>query len=186
MNDFDRKFEWSDIYPPERFCRLSKAVSVFGILPNTENKEILNEYVASLCEFAKIDNPANFSHPYSTYADRIDYSTISDEELTSIYGKGKLNYFDYVLWVQSKLFELRKNDYSWFINFGNSLHGDLSTKRFSYIVGDAGHRWFKPPLFSLDDDIVFYKDDANETTRFGSLIAIERAKYNIYMTLYFV
>lgn len=178
VNDFDRKFEWSDIYPPERFCRLSKAVSVFGILPNTGNKEILNEYIANLCEFAKIDNPANYLHPYSTYADKIDYSNISDEELTSNYGQGKLNYFDYVLWIQSKLFELRRNDYSWFINFGDSLHGDLSVKRFSYIVGDAGHRWFKPPLFSLDDDILFYKDDANETTRFGSLIAIERAKYN--------
>jgi hypothetical protein len=99
--------DWGSLYPPARFLKLCGAAKALRLPPRHPTHDTLNEYLAGLAERTRFPNPTNFQPPRP----RADFFAIvrdnaEAEELWS----GKLSYYDFVLWCQASMWQLRRSD----------------------------------------------------------------------------
>jgi hypothetical protein len=99
--------DWGSLYPPARFLKLCRAAKSLPLPPRHPTHDTLNKYVAGLAELTGFPNPTNFQPPRP----RADFLLIvRDSKEAEELWSGKLTYYDFVLWCQESMWQLRRSD----------------------------------------------------------------------------
>lgn len=162
--DGNDHWRWSDVYPPQRFVRLIDAVSAVGLIEQNSPHERLRGYIDELCQEVGWPNPDTYVHPFPACEDVIDFEKAGQgirlETLQSY------SYYDYLFWVQHKMWELRATNLPMLI-YPAACHcepelWDYYKALSRSIVMTHDSVWARPPLIWKPDGSWGYAT-ANET-----------------------
>ena len=180
--DFDTQLSWSDIYPPTRFNNLALELNNIGPLHLNANDDAIKKYYDDVCKRANLKNPNEYIHPYNSKTDKINYARISEEELSTLIINGKFIYIDYILWIQSKFFNLRNSSPTLFVNYSRLLlsnfevQDDYRIRAWSDTI-KTGTKWLTPQLFWIEDNLATEENQLDNSNLLLSTFIMERAKY---------
>lgn len=104
-------WRWADIYPPYRFVRLCNSAAKIGLLKIDASDGETDAFARALCERSGIVHWLHFGN-FNGQA-RHNYDFNQPQSLESL-TKSDLNYFDYLVWTQSKLWQRRRDRASTF------------------------------------------------------------------------
>jgi len=163
-------WSWKEIYPPLRFMQLVQAIPKFGLLPLQADHEILESFIYEICDYLDWKSPLEYDHPYPSSPRYMNFSDIEPQENLHFAEDPTLQYYDYILWVQSKMWEYSKQALPYFLNNSESRQGNLSKMYVEAHLGlDNFERWIRPPLILLPNDTLGY---GMTSTRFGNWLLL--------------
>jgi hypothetical protein len=146
---------WEDIYPPLRFMQLLKAVKRIGLLDVEYDHSMIEYYIRSLCDDLMWPCPLDFEHPLSSSIRRFDFAHMDPAE------EDRMWYHDYLLWVQSKMWALKKTNLPFFTNFGQHTSGRLNEHYYfdTHSAENDTKYWLRPPFLRTPDERLAYIQD---------------------------
>ncbi|MGF6368982.1 hypothetical protein OKW40_001732 [Paraburkholderia sp. RAU6.4a] len=106
--DGSRRYGWHDIYPPHRFGHLLHAVRKIGIYMLEDNNPRLSQYRSDLIKSSGLPDQIN---SFPAMHNNPDFSKIRFSLRNGTIDEGALDrfcYYDYVLWMNRRMFELRQ------------------------------------------------------------------------------
>lgn len=160
------RWSWHEIYPPYRFVSLIEAVKKIDLLPLNSKHNDLRNYIEMLCDHLNWYSPLNYAHPFleckkTLNFDRINYDREEDlpkskkglKDFRIEYLAG-FDYYHYLLWVQYRMWNEKKNNLPFFINQAECR---MNPEIYHYYLETAlrsweGSIWMKPPFVWLSND----------------------------------
>jgi hypothetical protein len=135
---------WPTIYPPLRFIRLCKAVPAAGKLSMDAGHHETKQFIDDICQAANLPIFTEYEHPYIHSKRFVEF----DEEVPPMPAERTLDYHDYILWVQYRLWKIMKFGIPIFVNYGECLSNDFGRSHIETILGvdGPGKRCIKSPI----------------------------------------
>ncbi len=141
-------WDWSEIYPPMRFVQLARSVSRVGLLRDGSDHATASQYIDDLCSCLGWVNPLTYAHPYAQSNRCFDFSDFEPKDLQQ--GLAEKSWHEYLLWVQSKMWEERASRLPLFTSFGD-FSRDTTEREIEILFGASCERWMSPQLFWTGD-----------------------------------
>lgn len=164
-----KSWQWEEIYPPLRFLAAVNSLPDIGLLPDSPTPKVLNQYIEDICDYNNWPSPTSYIHPYKISKTYTDFSKIPE-----IIPQNSLTYHDYILWVQSKMWELRRSLPHAFTCFADCMIGDYSRNYAELTFKDGDSRWSRPLMQWTPEDDIGYTD---QESHFGDWLLISSAAH---------
>lgn len=164
---------WSDIYPPLRFLNAVSAVRRIGFLdsPTSDHASFAN-YIVRLADASGIPTfRPEMSHPYARRPERSNFTewVNGDDFMTTFQSFAHEtryvtpDYFEFILWVQSRNWQLRGNSLPLLVDLGGAVTGAFKTQFVEYVTGqNDGNLWFLPQLVWTDNGSISSPAESSE------------------------
>ncbi len=160
-------WEWKDLYPPLRFVQICHAINELHCLGNEPDHDEIEMLIRDICSHLIWECPLDYLHPYN--------QRLQDNRFTKEYQVEELEdkeygyLYDYVLWVQHKMWHARKNALPVFINRGMLSSGYLSRKYIDYVLSiNEDERWRRPPIMMRGSQLGHNEKDSS----FGTVLLL--------------
>ncbi len=146
-------WKWPLLYPPLRFAALCDHVGKMPWLPHNADHDTIKLYQAQLCDMSGLIDPSTYRVEHLVTRPTKDFSEISGNLEDHINGE---TFWDYIKWVQAKMWHERKRSASLFINFASCKSGDLSRDYAATLLDIHNARWLAPPLIWSGNNMLAY------------------------------
>ncbi len=165
------RYHWAEVYPPLRFFLLCAQVRHVGRLKHFSDHHQLEEYSAKLLDAAGLQQISSYKCRLNNFRPKTDYDKAAKDGRW-IPESQSVHYYDFLLWVHSKFWQVRRSDLPLLVNLCECMLGEFSTKYIDYLIGEKGRLWFQPPLFWTSNNMIGHGQAASEL---GSYLLLSAA-----------
>lgn len=165
------RYLWAEVYPPLRFFLLARHIKKVGRLKHFSDHHELEEFGAKLLDATGFRQISSYICRLDHFKPKTDYDRAAREGQW-VATSQSIHYYDYLLWVHSKLWKARQHDLPLFVNLCECTIGDSSAKYLDHLIGEKGRLWVQPPLYWTSDDDIGHGQPASEL---GSALLLSAA-----------